>query len=114
MHASADSSLSSDSQLPVRILDTNQSKWKHGSEPFHFPPNVTRFRLEFVCFVGDKTSENLDVDISAILFDAKVGRMGRGRKWGRGQGESIIYPFKVIKMEREIFFYRLPVTTGTG
>eukprot|EP00903_Cladosiphon_okamuranus_P013127 g12243.t1 len=58
------------SQLPVRILHTDLNKWKHGSEGFDFPPNVTRFRLEFVCFVGDK-SENLDVDISAVLFDAK-------------------------------------------
>lgn len=32
---------------------------------------------EFVCFVGDK-SENLDVDISAFLFDAKVMEMGWG------------------------------------
>ncbi|CAM9149637.1 unnamed protein product, partial [Ectocarpus sp. 13 AM-2016] len=58
------------SQLPVRILDTNQNKWQHGYQPFHFPPDVTRFRLEFVCFVGDKV-ENLDVDVSAFLFDAK-------------------------------------------
>ncbi|CBJ32836.1 conserved unknown protein [Ectocarpus siliculosus] len=58
------------SQLPVRILDTNQNKWQHGYHPFDFPPDVTRFRLEFVCFVGEKV-ENLDVDISAFLFDAK-------------------------------------------
>lgn len=55
----------------MRILHTDQNKWKHGSERFDFPPNVTRFRLEFVCFVGEK-NENLDVDISVILFDAKV------------------------------------------
>lgn len=59
------------SQLPVRILHTDQNKWKDGSERFDFPPNVTRFRLEFVCFVGEK-SENLDVDVSVILFDARV------------------------------------------
>lgn len=87
---------SSDSQLPVRILHTDQNKWKHGSERFDFPPNVTRFRLEFVCFVGDK-SENLDVDISAILFDAKVGREGLGRRRGRGWcGSNLCYDDQAI------------------
>lgn len=37
---------------------------------------------EFVCFVGDK-SENLDVDISAFLFDAKVSKKGEGGKGGK-------------------------------
>lgn len=85
----------------MRILHTDQNKWKRGSERFDFPSNVTRFRLEFVCFVGDK-SENLDVDISAILFDAKVCRL----RWGEARG--LPHSVKGIQLESVRSSYRLP------